>query len=149
MDSTRVINLEKRLGIPPPHELATFGLTTKEKKRKRTEFIKEVFVIENIRVDEIERNLIPPPRIMPIQGVVINEPESEIFFVNENTDIGFQRESEFHLNPTVELIRLQNQIKVDSEIAREMVSRINYVIEARSDCLKAREIIEKNLDNLG
>nr|GEZ47389.1 ribonuclease H-like domain-containing protein [Tanacetum cinerariifolium] len=35
-----------------------------------------------------------------------------------------------------ELIRLQNQINVDSEIAKEMVSRMNYVIDARSDCLK-------------
>nr|GEY40939.1 hypothetical protein [Tanacetum cinerariifolium] len=111
-----VINQAKRLGIPPPHELATFGLTAKEKKRR---------------------------------GVVINEHESRIFFMNGNTDISFQRESEFYLTPTVELIRLQNQIKVDSEIAREMVSRMNYVIEARSDCSKAREIVEKNLDNLG
>nr|GEU53190.1 hypothetical protein [Tanacetum cinerariifolium] len=121
-----VINQAKRLGIPPPYELATFGLTAKEKKRKRTEFIKEVFVTKNIRVDGMDRNLIPPSGIMPIQGVVINEHESRIFFMNGNTDISFQRESEFHLTPTVELIRLQNQIKVDSEIAKEMVSRMNY-----------------------
>nr|GEV17735.1 reverse transcriptase domain-containing protein [Tanacetum cinerariifolium] len=55
-----VINQAKRLGLPPPTELATFGLTTKEKERKRTEFIKEVFVIENIRVDRMDRNLISP-----------------------------------------------------------------------------------------
>nr|GEW97858.1 hypothetical protein [Tanacetum cinerariifolium] len=144
-----VINQAKRLGIHPPPKLATFGMTAEEKKRKRTKFIKEVFVTENIRVDGMDRNLIPPIGIMIIQGVVINEPESETFFMIGNTDIGFQRESEFHLTPTVELIRLQNKIKVDSEIAREMVSRMNYVIEARSDCLKAREIVEKNLDNLG
>nr|GEZ90925.1 hypothetical protein [Tanacetum cinerariifolium] len=91
----------KRLGLPLPPELATFGLTTEEKKRKRTEFIKEVFVIENVRVNGIDRNLIPPPGIMPIQGVVINKPESRIFFMNGNTDIGFQRESEFHLTHIV------------------------------------------------
>ncbi|GJX81107.1 hypothetical protein Tco_0329256 [Tanacetum coccineum] len=99
----------KRLGLPPPAELQ-FWIDANEKKR---------------------RNLIPPPGIMPVQGFVINEPESGIFFMNGNTDIGFQRESEFHLAPTTELIRLQRQIKIDSEIAKEMFSRINYVIEAR------------------
>nr|GFA56423.1 hypothetical protein [Tanacetum cinerariifolium] len=54
----------------------------------------------------------------------------------------FQRESKFHLTPTVKLIQLQNQTKVDSEIAREMVSRMKYVTEAKSDCSKAREIKE-------
>nr|GEV87301.1 hypothetical protein [Tanacetum cinerariifolium] len=58
-----------RLGIPPPPELATFGLTAEEKKKKRTEFIKEVFVTENIRVDGMDMNLIPLPRIMPIQDM--------------------------------------------------------------------------------
>ncbi|GJW04089.1 chitinase II [Tanacetum coccineum] len=135
----------KRLGLPPPPELATFGLTAKEKKRKRAEVIKEVFVTEDVRVDGMDRNLIPPPGIMPVQGFVINEPESGIFFMNGNTDIGFQRESEFHLAPTTELIRLQRQIKIDSVIAREMFSKMNYVIEAKSDCIKAREMVMKGL----
>ncbi|GKA28783.1 hypothetical protein Tco_0715028 [Tanacetum coccineum] len=99
-----VINHAKRVGLPPPPELATFGLTAEEKKRKRTELIKEVFLTEDVRVDGIERNLIPPPGVMPIQGLAINEPESGIFFMNGNTDIGFQRKSEFHLTPTIELI---------------------------------------------
>nr|GEV99889.1 hypothetical protein [Tanacetum cinerariifolium] len=92
-----VISQAKRLGLSPPPELATFGLTAEEKKRKRTELIKEVFVTKNVRVDGMDRNLISPPRIMPIQGIVINEPESGNFFMNMNTNIGFQRESEFHL----------------------------------------------------
>nr|GEV98073.1 hypothetical protein [Tanacetum cinerariifolium] len=130
---------EKRLRIPPPPKLATFGLAVEEKKRKRIEFIKEVFVIENVRVDGMDRNVIPPPESMPIQGVVINEPELLIFFMNGNTNIGFHRGSEFHLTPTAELIRLQNQINVDLEIAREMFTKMNYVIEARSNCIKARK----------
>nr|GEV33512.1 hypothetical protein [Tanacetum cinerariifolium] len=85
--------IEKRLGLPPPVELATFGLTAEEKKRKRTELIKEIFVTKNVRVDEMDRNLIPPSGIMPIQGPVINKHELVIFFMNGNTDIGFQRES--------------------------------------------------------
>ncbi|GJZ52596.1 hypothetical protein Tco_0607111 [Tanacetum coccineum] len=140
---------EKRLGLPPSPELATFGLTAEEKKRKRTELIKEVFITEDVIVAGMDRNLIPPSGVMPIQGPVINEPKSGIFFMNGNMDISFQRENEFHLTPTTELIRLQKQIKVDSEIAREMFSRMNYLIKARSDCIKAKEIIEKNLDNLG
>ncbi|GJX11394.1 hypothetical protein Tco_0201253 [Tanacetum coccineum] len=81
----------------------------KKRKRKRTEFLKEMFVTEDIRVDEMNRNLIPPP----------------------------------------ELIRIQNQIKVDSEIASEMYRTMNYVIEARDDCIEARKIVQENLDNLG
>ncbi|GKC24228.1 hypothetical protein Tco_1026378 [Tanacetum coccineum] len=129
----------KRLGLPPPPKLVTFRLTAEEKKRKRTEFIKEVFLSGDVRVDGMDRNLIPPPRVLPIQGLVINEPESGIFFMNGNTEIGFQRESEFHLTPTTELIRLQKQIKVDSEIAKEMFSKMNYLIEARKIRLRVRE----------
>ncbi|GKD39944.1 hypothetical protein Tco_1260151 [Tanacetum coccineum] len=144
-----VVNQEKKLGLSPPPTLATFGMTAKEKKRKRTEILKEVIVTENITVDGMQRNLIPPLGVVPIEGLVINEPESGIFFMNRNTDIAFQRESEFHLTHIVQLIRIQNQIKVDSEIADEMFRKMIYLIEARSDCIEAKKIIEKNLDNLG
>nr|GEV10923.1 hypothetical protein [Tanacetum cinerariifolium] len=102
-----------------------------------------------LQIDGMQRNLIPPHGVVPIEGFVINEPESGIFFMNRNTDIAFQRESEFHLTPTIQLIRIQNQIKVDSEIVDEMFRKMIYVIEARSDCTKARETAEKNLDDLG
>nr|GEV55366.1 hypothetical protein [Tanacetum cinerariifolium] len=76
-----------------PNKEATMKITRAEdKKRKRTEFFKELFVTENITVDEIHRNLIPPPRVVLIEGLVINEPESGIFFINRNTYIAFQRE---------------------------------------------------------
>nr|GEY17791.1 hypothetical protein [Tanacetum cinerariifolium] len=139
----------KKLGLPPPPALATFRITPEEKKRKRTQFLKEAFITEDIKVDGMNRNLIHPPGVMPIEGLVIKEPESGIFYMNRNTDIVFQRESKFHLTPTVQLIRIQNQIKVDSEIADEMFRKMIYVIEARSDCIKDRENVEKNLDNLG
>ncbi|GJY77524.1 hypothetical protein Tco_0483325 [Tanacetum coccineum] len=137
---------EKRLGLLTA-ELQFLEFNCEEKKRKRAEDIKEVFVTKDVRVDEMDRNLIPPPGIMPIQGLVIKEPELGIFFMNRNTDIGFQKESEFHLAPTTKLIRLQRQIKIDIEIAREMFSKMNYVIEARNDCIKDREMVEKNLEN--
>ncbi|GJY06952.1 hypothetical protein Tco_0374006 [Tanacetum coccineum] len=84
-----VINQEKRLGLPPPPELATFGLTAEENKRKRAEFIKEMFVTKDIRVDRMNRNMIPPPEAVPIEGLVIKELESGIFYMNMNMDVVF------------------------------------------------------------
>nr|GEX60699.1 hypothetical protein [Tanacetum cinerariifolium] len=66
----------EKLGLPPPPALTTFGMTAREKKRKRTQFLKEAFVTEDIKVDGMNKNLIPPPRVMPIEGLVIKEPES-------------------------------------------------------------------------
>nr|GEX28057.1 hypothetical protein [Tanacetum cinerariifolium] len=65
----------KRLGLSPSSKLATFRLSAKEKKRKRTELIKEVFVTKYIKINGMDMNFIPPPGVMPIQGLVINEPE--------------------------------------------------------------------------
>nr|GEW60331.1 NAC domain-containing protein [Tanacetum cinerariifolium] len=48
-----VIDQAKKLGLPLPSALATFGMTTKEKKRNMKQFLKEVFVTENITVDGI------------------------------------------------------------------------------------------------
>ncbi|GJV33588.1 hypothetical protein Tco_1393988 [Tanacetum coccineum] len=41
-----VINQAKKLGLPLPPALATFGMTAEDQKRKRTEILKEVFVTE-------------------------------------------------------------------------------------------------------
>nr|GEY45145.1 transcription factor MYB41-like [Tanacetum cinerariifolium] len=57
-----VIDQAKKIGLPSPLTLATFGITSEDQKRKRTEIIKEVFVTENITVDGMHRNLIPPLR---------------------------------------------------------------------------------------
>nr|GEX83310.1 hypothetical protein [Tanacetum cinerariifolium] len=73
-----VLNQAKKVGLPPPPELATFGMTCEDKKRKRTEFLKEMFVTEDIRVDGMNRNIIPPPKIILIDGFVISEPELSI-----------------------------------------------------------------------
>nr|GEV14625.1 hypothetical protein [Tanacetum cinerariifolium] len=51
--------MRQKLGPLPPPELATFGMTAEDKKRKRTEFLKEVFVKERIEVDRSQRNLTP------------------------------------------------------------------------------------------
>ncbi|GJT07364.1 hypothetical protein Tco_0841826 [Tanacetum coccineum] len=50
-----------KLGLPPPPQLTAFELPPAEKKRKiRAEVIHEVFVKENIVVDGMQRNLVPP-----------------------------------------------------------------------------------------
>ncbi|GJR50034.1 hypothetical protein Tco_1400555 [Tanacetum coccineum] len=107
-----VINQAKKLGLPPPPTLATFGMTAEDKKRKRTEFLKEVFVTENIIVDGMQRNLIPP--LGSCQSKALSS-----------------------TNLSQELIMNRNQIKVDSEITDEMFRKMMYVIEARnSDVMK-------------
>ncbi|GJV70973.1 hypothetical protein Tco_1490968 [Tanacetum coccineum] len=66
----------------------------------------------------MQRNLIPSPGVMPIEGLVINEPESGIFFMNMNTDIAFQRESVFHLTLLSNLIpQFKLKSKYNSEEA--------------------------------
>ncbi|GJY90990.1 retrovirus-related pol polyprotein from transposon TNT 1-94 [Tanacetum coccineum] len=74
----------RKLGIPPPHELSTFRFSAAENKRKRSsEILKEVFMKEDIVVDEMHKNLIPPPRVKGSRGLVIRKQESEIFFYSE------------------------------------------------------------------
>ncbi|GKA42455.1 hypothetical protein Tco_0735115 [Tanacetum coccineum] len=60
------IDQAKKLRLPPPLALETFGMTAEEKKRKRTQFLKEDFITKDIRVDGMNRNLIPPPGVVPI-----------------------------------------------------------------------------------
>ncbi|GJT10340.1 hypothetical protein Tco_0857382 [Tanacetum coccineum] len=50
-EPTMRITRAKNLGLPPPPALATFGMTAEDKKRKRNETLKEVFVKERIDVD--------------------------------------------------------------------------------------------------
>ncbi|GJX58423.1 hypothetical protein Tco_0289813 [Tanacetum coccineum] len=54
------------LGILPPPQLTAFGLTSLEKKKKRSaEILKEVFVKEDIVVDGMHWNLVPPSGVVP------------------------------------------------------------------------------------
>ncbi|GJZ59503.1 hypothetical protein Tco_0615319 [Tanacetum coccineum] len=71
------------------------------------------------------------------------------FVYNGSLDLVFQIESEFHLATTSQLIRIQNAIKVDSVIAIEMYDKMIYVIKAKSGFVEAREVIQKNLDDMG
>ncbi|GKE52110.1 hypothetical protein Tco_1487266, partial [Tanacetum coccineum] len=99
-------------------------LTPAERKRKRTsEMIKEVFVKERMDVDRAQRNLTLPSV--------------------------FQRESEFHITSTVQLIILLKHINQDSPEAREMYKIMEIEIESRDDVNKAREIVRTNSDRMG
>ncbi|GKD51248.1 hypothetical protein Tco_1280224, partial [Tanacetum coccineum] len=51
-----------------------------------------MFVTEDVRVDGMNRLLIHPPGVVSIEGLVIKELESGIFYMNRNTDAVFQRE---------------------------------------------------------
>nr|GEU52648.1 hypothetical protein [Tanacetum cinerariifolium] len=121
----------KDLGILPPHELSTFGLSVpacEKKKIRRLEILKEDFVKENVVVDGIQRKLVPPPGVEGRRGLVIREPESRIFFYNDNFDLVFQREKEFHLATTTQLIRLYSDILRwrDKEYSVVEMKRKNY-----------------------
>ncbi|GKE82166.1 hypothetical protein Tco_1552166, partial [Tanacetum coccineum] len=137
-----------KLGLSPPSKLTTFRLTPAEKKRKRTsDMIQEVFVQEDIRVDGMERNLIPPQGVVGSPGLVINEPKAGIFYYNGNFDLVFQRENEFHLATTAQLIRQLKHIKRDTPEGKDMVKKLQFAIEARDDVNEARRIIRENLDD--
>ncbi|GJV97296.1 hypothetical protein Tco_1548873 [Tanacetum coccineum] len=139
-----------KLGIAPSPQLTAFELPPTEKKRKRiTELIQEMFVKEKVMVDGMYRNLVPPARVVGSARLVINEPESGIFVYNRSFDLVFQKENKFHLATTAQLIRIQNAIKIDLLIAKEMYDKMIYVIEVSDDFVEARKIVEENLDNLG
>ncbi|GJS85991.1 hypothetical protein Tco_0752532 [Tanacetum coccineum] len=55
-----VATTAEKLNIPPQHQLTDFELPLAKLKRKRTYFLKEVFVSEDVVVDGMYRNLTPP-----------------------------------------------------------------------------------------
>ncbi|GJV40056.1 hypothetical protein Tco_1418496 [Tanacetum coccineum] len=64
------------------------GVSADERKRKRSEMLKEVFGQEDITMDGMHINLTLPPGIEGSRGRVITEPESMIFFYNEGYSRG-------------------------------------------------------------
>nr|GEU57991.1 putative reverse transcriptase domain-containing protein [Tanacetum cinerariifolium] len=109
-----VISQAKKLGVSPPPVLENFGLSVEDKKRKRSEILHQVFMKENIIVDVMHRNLIPPSSVEGKKGLVIREPKAGFFYYNGNFDLVFQRESEFHITSTDQLISVQKDIIQDS-----------------------------------
>ncbi|GJR03397.1 hypothetical protein Tco_0526381 [Tanacetum coccineum] len=129
-----VLTQAKKLGVPLLPELSTFGISVDDKKRKRSlEILQEVFVKENIVVDGRHWNIIPPLGVEGRKGLVIREPESGIFYYNGNFKLAFQREEEFHLATTAQLIRLHDSIQRGTLEAEEIFEKIGLTIEARDD----------------
>ncbi|GJU47659.1 hypothetical protein Tco_1204925 [Tanacetum coccineum] len=98
---------------------------------------REVFVTENIVVDGMQRNLIPPSGIEGSRGRFIKEPESGIFYYNGNFDLVYQREKEFHLATTAQLMRLQGVIQRGTPEAEKMFKKMEMTIEAINDTSSA------------
>ncbi|GKA19460.1 hypothetical protein Tco_0699375 [Tanacetum coccineum] len=122
---TKIHYKAKKLGTPPLPELAHFGKPIIDKKRKRSKVLTEVFVKENITVDGMKRNLIPPPGVEGRKGLVIKESEEGIFYYNGNFDLALLRVLEFHLSTTVQLVRLQYSIIRDSPEAEEVLKGLS------------------------
>ncbi|GJT42467.1 hypothetical protein Tco_0951182 [Tanacetum coccineum] len=114
---------EKKLGVPLLPELTHFRKPVEDMKRKRTEILKEVFEKENIVVDGMHKNLIPP--------------------------LGVVGSREFNLATTAQLIKQQSAIQRGTPEVEEIIKKLVLTIEARDDILQARKIVQDNLDGLG
>nr|GEW11792.1 phospholipase-like protein [Tanacetum cinerariifolium] len=97
---------EERGSIPKMPKLKSF--ITPEGTLKRTQFLKESFITEDIRVNGMNKNVIPPPEVVPIEGLVIKEPDLGIFYMNMNTDKVFQRETS---ESNIRRIRVKDIVK--------------------------------------
>ncbi|GJU40841.1 hypothetical protein Tco_1193798 [Tanacetum coccineum] len=133
-----VISQVEKLGVLPPPELSTFRISADNKKRKQTSYlIKEVFFKENVEVVRMHRNLIPPLGVEGRRGLVIRELEAGIFFYNGNFDLVFQREEEFHLATTAQLIRVMkgfSECKASESNIRRI--KVKDIIKKVKDYLK-------------
>ncbi|GJW06292.1 hypothetical protein Tco_1568715 [Tanacetum coccineum] len=129
-----VLNRAKNLGLPPPPALASFEMTVADKKRKRMETLKEVFVKERIDVDGTQRNITPP------SGVVGKEdsPEAREMYkimeieIESRDDVDKAREilrTSSHELGILNIIYIQiggdcwaDSVPMDSEIMKESLS---------------------------
>ncbi|GKE08104.1 hypothetical protein Tco_1411655, partial [Tanacetum coccineum] len=115
---------------------------------RRAKVSREVFVTEDIRVPGMKTNLIPPQGVVGSPELVITKTKAVIFYYNGNFDLFFQREDEFHLATTSQLIRQLKHIKRDTPEAEQMFKKIQFAIKARDDVEEARKIVIDNLDDV-
>ncbi|GJS02257.1 hypothetical protein Tco_0318765 [Tanacetum coccineum] len=77
-----------KLEIPPIPQLMPYEISPAEKERKRkAKVLHEVFVKENIMVDGMKRNLVPPVGVVGSVRLVIKELEAGIFIYNGSFDL--------------------------------------------------------------
>ncbi|GJU49979.1 hypothetical protein Tco_1219534 [Tanacetum coccineum] len=115
--------------VHPDFRLKTLG---SKKKRKRKKLMKKVFVTEDVRVDGMGRNLIPPPIVISIQGLVISEPELEILFMNGNTNIGGEGDGVSNWT--------SSGVIDERSIEDEEVSLVDGILEGALGALEALEM---------
>ncbi|GJR21978.1 hypothetical protein Tco_0970505 [Tanacetum coccineum] len=111
--------------------------------------IHDKFRLKTLGFNEWLEKFGSPPGVERRKGLVIIEPESGVFFYNGNFDLVFQREEEFHLTTTPQLVRLQNGIIRGTPKADEFFKKLEFTIEARNDANRARKIIQYNIDGMG
>ncbi|GJX71931.1 hypothetical protein Tco_0309102 [Tanacetum coccineum] len=119
-------------------------MTAEDKKRKRTDILKEVFVTENITVDGMHRNLLPSPGIEGRQGLVIREPGAD----------GLNTGNEWFMSMTAACIGSSAANAVLLLLCWDVWSRLRFVIAAFlryfhlgiSVLLKSVQIIEASTD---
>ncbi|GJW29726.1 hypothetical protein Tco_0046601, partial [Tanacetum coccineum] len=122
------------------------GIATEEPLKEIMPYIEES---EDVVVNGLHRNLLPPPGVKGRKGLVIKELESGIFYYYGNFDLVFQKEEELYLATIAQLIRLQDSIQRGTQEAEEMFKKMKLIIEARNDVDQARKIVQDNLDGLG
>ncbi|GJS35436.1 hypothetical protein Tco_0533818 [Tanacetum coccineum] len=150
-----VANQARKLVILPLPKLTAFEFPLAEKKtgmkrKRRAKVIHEVFVKEDIMVDGMHKNFVPPTGVVGSPGLVIVEPHAadqvihEVFVKEDITVDGMHKN---FIPPTRVvgsprlLIKIQNDINVNLEIAQDMYNKMIYVIEAREDVVEARKIV--------
>ncbi|GJW54682.1 hypothetical protein Tco_0098767 [Tanacetum coccineum] len=122
MTIKEIATIAEKLNIPPPHQLTDHELPPAERKRKRTnKILKEVFVIKDVVVDGMHRNLNPLQGITSGKsGQVLEKLEAGILCFNGNWELVFQH---------------------------KVLDELMLLIEFRL-VVATREIVEKNLDGL-
>nr|GEU64262.1 hypothetical protein [Tanacetum cinerariifolium] len=134
--------------IPNEQFMAQLFISAEKKKKRRIEVARHAFLKAGVRVDGMERNLVPPMGVTTGKhGHVIEQPEVGILFFNGNTNLGFQRIGKFDLATTIQLLRMYSFIILDSDYVRIVADELMLLIESRHDVVEAIECVTKNLND--
>ncbi|GJZ14938.1 hypothetical protein Tco_0550615 [Tanacetum coccineum] len=127
----------KKLGFSEWIEI--HALASKVKSKSNDLLLKNLKAkFEWIKTQAEKLGIPPPSELTPL-----------ISSDNGNFDLVFQREEEFHLATTTQLIRLQNAIQRGSLEVEEMLAKLELTIEAKNDVIEARKVVKHNFDGLG
>nr|GEY51017.1 hypothetical protein [Tanacetum cinerariifolium] len=137
--------------------LEVHALASKSKGKSTDLLLQSLIVKFHWVLSQAKALGIPPPPELSTFGGSINEkkrkkklrgPKGGIFFYNGNFDLLFQREEEFHLATTAQMVRLQSPIYRGTPEKEELFKKMELTKEARIDVSQARKIVQDNLDGL-